>query len=117
MGARRMALTWLSMGLLAEHRYQPRHRSAGRIGNGVDEPGSFWLDNSSGSVSEPATGTSVTESLDVDDHHPAAPDSLDQMAFSAIRRILEGCVLDDPTTVVPDLVQLIAHSSHTPATL
>ncbi len=39
------------------------------------------------------------------------------MTFSEIRRILEGCALADPTTVVPDLVQLIAHSSHTPATL
>lgn len=52
----------------------------------------------------------------MDDDHPAQ-DFLDQMTFGEIRRILEGCALDDPTTVVPDLVQLIAHSSHTPDTL
>jgi hypothetical protein len=46
-----------------------------------------------------------------------AYDLLDEVTFCEIRRILEGCAIDDPTTVVPELVQLIAHSSHTPATL
>ncbi len=34
-----------------------------------------------------------------------------------IRRILEGYATDDVTGAMPELVPLIAHSSHTPATL
>jgi hypothetical protein len=111
-----MALTWLSWGPLGEDKYQPRHRSTGRTRNGFDEPDLYWIANSSGPGSGPAHASSSAERLEIDDDHPAQ-DFLDQMTFSEIRRILEGCALDDPTTVVPDLVQLIADSSHTPATL
>jgi hypothetical protein len=111
-----MALTWLSMGLLGEHRYQPRHRSTGRTGNGFEKPDPYWFAISSEPGSRPATVGSSAERFEVDADHPSQ-DFLDQMAMGEIRRILEGCALDDPTTVVPDLVQLIAHSSHTPATL
>ncbi len=109
-------MTWLALGLLGEHRYQPRHRSTGRTGNGFDEPDPYWMANLSGPGSGRAAASSSAERLEFDDDHPAH-DFLDQMTFGEIRRILEGCALDDPTTVVPDLVQLIAHSSHTPATL
>jgi hypothetical protein len=111
-----MALTWLSLGLLGEQRYHPRHRSTARTENGFDEPDSYWMGNSSSLGNEPATTSSRAERLEIDDDQ-GSQDFLDQMTFGEIRRILEGCALDDPTTVVPDLVQLIAHSSHTPATL
>lgn len=111
-----MALTWLSMGTLGEQKYQPRHRSTGRTGTGFDEPDPYWMTISSGPESRPAAASSSAERPEMDDDHPAQ-DFLDQMTFGEIRRILEGCALDDPTTVVPDLVQLIAHSSHTPGTL
>jgi hypothetical protein len=116
MGAERMALTWHALGLLGEHRYQPRHRSTSRDGNGFDEPSSYWMTNSRGSASGSATLCSSAEKPELADDQPEQS-FLDQMTFGEIRRILEGCALDDPTTVVPDLVQLIAHSSHTPATL
>jgi hypothetical protein len=111
-----MALTWHALGLPGENRYQPRHRSTGRTENGFDEPGSYWLDHLSGPGSGSVTTGPSAERQEFDDDQPAQ-DFRDQMTFGEIRRILEGCALDDPTTVVPDLVQLIAHSSHTPATL
>lgn len=108
-------MTWLSMGSLGEQRYQPRHRSTGQTANGFDEPDSYWMTISPGSGDGPATAGSSAEKLEINDQQ--GQDFLSQMTFGEIRRILEGCALDDPTTVVPDLVQLIAHSSHTPATL
>jgi hypothetical protein len=45
------------------------------------------------------------------------PDFLDLLTIGEIRRMLEGCALDDVSQIVPELVGLIAHSSHTRATL
>jgi hypothetical protein len=111
-----MAVNWFSGGLLTEHGYQPRHRSARRARNdvgGLDHP---WLGNSAEPGSTAARPDAFHEELElsVDD---VAYDAPDQMTPSEIRRVLEGCAIDDPATVVPELVQLIAHSSHTPATL
>ena len=116
MGAGRMAVNWFSGALLSEHGYQPRHRSTRRGGNNVDDSTLSWLDNSPEPGDEQAYANSCMEPPEFDADH-SAHDALDQMTFSEIRRVLEGCALDDPTTVVPELVQLIAHSSHTPETL
>ena len=108
-------MSWFSGVLLAEHGYRPRHSSARRARidvGGLDEP---WL--------ESASERDCTTAGNAWHEHPALNqgngtyDALDQMTFSEIRRVLEGCAIDDPTTVVPELVQLIAHSSHTPDSL
>jgi hypothetical protein len=111
-----MALTWFAGVLLSDTGYQPRHRSTRRTGNGVDRLDCTEEDVLPGSESAPAEADSFTGPFDlVEDEE--SQDFLDQLTFGEIRRILEGCALDDPTKVVPELVQLIAHSAHTPATL
>ena len=45
------------------------------------------------------------------------PDFLDQLTRGQIRRILESSAINDLTDTVPELVETIAHSSHTNATL
>ena len=48
----------------------------------------------------------------------AEPDFLEQLTSGQLRRLLESCAInDDLTETTPDLVQVIAHSSHTSATL
>jgi hypothetical protein len=110
-----MALTWFAGVLLSDTGYHPRHRSTRRTGNGVDRLDRTGVDDLPGSASAPAEGDTFTGTFDLDDQE--SQDFLDQLTFGEIRRILEGCALDDPTKVVPELVQLIAHPTHTPATL
>jgi hypothetical protein len=111
-----MALTWFAGVLLSDTGYQPRHRSTRRTGNGVDRLDCTEEDVRPDAEGAPAEADRFTGPLDlVEDQE--SQDFLDQLTFGEIRRILEGCALDDPTKVVPELVQLIAHSAHTPATL
>jgi len=42
---------------------------------------------------------------------------LDQLTVGEVRRMLEGCALHNLSRAVPELVQHVAHSSHTPATI
>jgi hypothetical protein len=111
-----MALSWFAGVLVSDTGYQPRHRSIRRTGNGFDRldftgEGVLPESESSPTEADPFAGPLV---LDEDQE---SQDFLDQLTFGEIRRILEGCALDDPTKIVPELVQLIAHSAHTPATL
>jgi len=106
-------MTWITGALFSDAGYQPRHRSPRQAGNGGDRHASAVQDDLSGPDREPAPSRSCAGRGEVDSEQ----DFLDQLTFGEIRRILEGCALDDPTTVVPELVQLVAHSSHTPATL
>jgi hypothetical protein len=108
-----MGMTWITGALFSEAGYQPRHRSPRQAGNGGDRHASVVQDDLSWPDCEPAPSRSCAGRGEVD----SGQDFLDQLTFGEIRRILEGCALDDPTTVVPELVPLVAHSSHTPATL
>ena len=111
-----MALTWFAGVLLSDTGYQPRHRSTRRTGTDADRLDCTEADVLPGPESAPAEADSFPGPFDlVEDQE--SQDFLDQLTFGEIRRILEGCALDDPTKVVPELVQLIAHSAHTPATL
>ena len=111
-----MALTWLAGVLLSDTGYQPRHRSTRRTGSCVDGLDCTGENGLPGSERTPTEADSFTGPFDlVSDEE--SQDFLDQLTFGEIRRILEGCALDDPTKVVPELVQLIAHPAHTPATL
>jgi hypothetical protein len=121
MGAERMAMTWFAGVLLADTGYQPRHRSTRQIGHGIDGIDRTGQDDMSGQGAVPAdaadaNSSAATTALALAEDQPAQ-DFPDQLTLGQIRRILEGCALDDPTKVVPELVQLIAHASHTPATL
>jgi hypothetical protein len=121
MGAERMAMTWFAGVLLADTGYQPRHRSTRQIGPGIDGIDGTGQDGMSGHGGGGANAAEAdssvrTAAFGLAEDQPAQ-DFPDQLTLGQIRRILEGCALDDPTKVVPELVQLIAHSSHTPATL
>jgi len=111
-----MAVSWFSGVLLPEHGYQPRHRSVRRPRNGVDGSDDPWFGDSPELVST-LPGVNASPGTPEFGVHNKGYDLFDQVTFSEIRRVLEGCAIDDPTTVVPELVQLIAHSSHTPDTL
>jgi hypothetical protein len=116
MGAERMGMTWLTGVLPLETGYQPRHRSTRRDELDVDRLEDSWHDP----LPEPENGLAdagpSSEMVEVAEDLPAQC-FLDQMTVGEVRRILEGCALHDVTRVVPELVQLIAHSSHTPATI
>jgi hypothetical protein len=116
MGAERMGMTWLTGVLPLDTGYQPRHRSTRRDELDIDRLEDSWHDP----LPEPESGFAdagpSSEMVEVAEDQPAQC-FLDQMTVGEVRRILEGCALHDVTRVVPELVQLIAHSSHTPATI
>jgi hypothetical protein len=116
-GAERMMTGWLAALLMWEFGYQPRHRStrqavtsAGRL------PEDDWDDHSFGQPGPPDWPGAPSDASWL--AGPVGrPDYLDQLTSDEIRRLLEGCALDDVTRNVPDLVHAIGHSSHTTATL
>jgi hypothetical protein len=116
MGAERMGMTWLAGVLPLETGYQPRHRSTRQGEPDIDQLGDSRLESLPEPESNPAAARPSSKMVEVTEDSPAQC-FLDQMTVGEIRRILEGCALHDVTRVVPELVQLIAHSSHTPATI
>jgi hypothetical protein len=124
-----MGLIWLAGLLRRDNDYQPRHRSPRREAAddelGVLPPGlsAGWYDDLPAWDSEQAGQRSEPVKPGLSSDAPArseddqSGDFLDQLTIGEIRRILEGCAVNDPAEVVPDLVGLIAHSSHTPDTL
>ena len=111
-----MGMTRLTGVLPLDTGYQPRHRSTRRDELDIDRLEDSWHDP----LPEPESGFAdagpPSEMVEVAEDQPAQC-FLDQMTVGEVRRILEGCALHDVTRVVPELVQLIAHSSHTPATI
>jgi hypothetical protein len=116
MGAERMGMTWLTGVLPLETGYQPRHRSTRRGELDIDQLGDSWHEPLPEPESRPAAAGPSGKMVEVTEDSPAQC-FLDQMTVGEIRRILEGCALHNVTRVVPELVQRIAHSSHTPATI
>jgi hypothetical protein len=116
MGAERMGMTWLTGVLPLDAGYQPRHRSTRRGELDIDPLEDLWHESLPELESAPADAGPASEMVEVKEDLPAQC-FLDQMTVGEVRRILEGCALHDVTRVVPELVQLIAHSSHTPATI
>jgi len=96
--------------------YQPRHRSTRRDELDTDRIGASWHDPLPEPGSRPAAAGPSSEMVEVREDSPAQC-FLDQITVDEVRRILEGCALHDVSRIVPELVQLIAHSSHTPATI
>lgn len=116
MGAERMGMTWFTGVLMSDTVYQPRHRSTRQSGGDIDQLDGTLQGNLPGPQSMTVIANSAAGTSAITADHPVQR-FLDQMTVGEVRRILEGCALDDLTRVVPELVQLIAHSSHTPATL
>ncbi len=111
-----MGMTWLSGVLPLDAGYHPRHRSTRRDDLDIDRLEESWHEPLPEQESGPADTGLSSEMVEVTEDLPAQC-FLDQMTVGEVRRILEGCALHDVTRVVPELVQLIAHSSHTPATM
>ncbi len=117
MGAERMAMTyWLSGVVWWRFGYQPRHRSTRQEeaeANGCataawEEPEHAW--NGPSDNAEPPTDAFRPIG-------PRNPDILGQLTSDQLRQMLEGCALNDVARIARPLVQIIAHSSHTAATL
>ena len=110
-------MTWLTVLRPSDTAYQPRHRSTRQGGNDAarfDED--TWAVDSPGQPGQSTSAQPWSDRYEVTDGTPE-PDFLDLLTVGEIRRMLEGCAMDDVTEIVPELVALIAHSSHTPATL
>lgn len=114
-----MVTTWLAGFLWSSLGYQPRHCSPRQ-----EETDIGWLTPQALDYPLPApvgqaaiSGESLTDESWLGSG-PAEADFLDQLTSGQIRRILEGCAInDDLTDIVPDLAWIIADSSHTSATL
>jgi hypothetical protein len=98
--------------------YEPRHRSPRRDYTETD-----WFapqaleDLPPDQDCRPAGPVLSAEGAWVDDDSDES-DFLDQLTSGQIRRMLQSSAINDELTeAVPDLVQTIAHSSHTSATL
>jgi hypothetical protein len=89
--------------------YEPRHRSKREIGIGRlarrqrTDPFSIR-------VSPPAEPGWPTQTVWMPSP-PAEPEFPDRLESDRLRRVLEGCPLDELSRVIPEIVQVIAHSS------
>lgn len=121
-------MTWLTGAVPAEARHQPRHRSTRRGETLIDQYDRAWRDCSLGFAGRPADPGPVWPVSPVRPLRPVSETSeatdaqagesfLDQLTAGEVRRMLEGCALHDLSRAMPDLVQHVAHSSHTPATI
>jgi hypothetical protein len=114
--------------------YQPRHRSprrdyaeAGWLSQlPAEDPSPEEYGDSSvrsqlgggfGDVADTSTETGTSADAPEQASESAEPDVLDQLTSGQLRRILEGCAINDVTKITPEIVTLIAHSSHSAATL
>jgi len=105
-------MTW-SAGflLLSDAGYQPRHRSKRRAGLGLGRLTQRTREDASGArVSRPARPREPQAAswLAGPPAQPALPYQLER---GQLRRMLEGCAVDDLTRIIPQIVQVVAHSS------
>jgi hypothetical protein len=115
-------MTWLTGALPSEAGYHPRHRSTRRGETQIDQYDRAWQGYLPEFAGRPAGPGPVSPVSPVGETSEATDDQagtsfLDQLTVGEVRRILEGCALHDLSRAVPELVQHIAHSSHTPATI
>lgn len=135
MGAGRMAMRrWLSRFSRWRGGYQPRHRSKRRAaadaecyaGEAWDEPCFAWGDEptDAGQGADPVPRADqlvrTDQALRLNEYGRASrreSDLHDHLSSDQLRHLLEGCALEDVARIVRPLVQIIAHSSHSSATL
>jgi hypothetical protein len=112
MEARRMVVTSFASFLLPwDNGYKPRHRSRRGIGSGIARlvrrrP----QEDPFNAVSDPAGRQSRADNFWTLSP-PAEPEFLARVERDRLRRLLEGCALDDLARIIPEIVQVIAHSS------
>lgn len=115
MGAGRMVMTLCAGFLLADTAYQPRHRSKRRNGLGIGRlPLRRREDPTGAIIGRPPEPRSATGDVWMPSP-PGDPHFLDQLAAGQLRGLLEGCALDDLARIIPEIVQVIVHSSANPA--
>jgi hypothetical protein len=117
-----MVTTWLAGFRWRSAGYQPRHRSPRRDDGDID-----WLTEQV--LDDPSWDPLLTEAGQPDSPGSSTdeswlgsgsvePEFMSQITSGEIRGILEGCAInDDLTNIVPELVRVIADSSHTNGTL
>src|SRR5215472_4208032 len=111
MGAGRMGMTWFPPAIQSPVGYRPRHRSARRS----DMSGALGRDDRLSVAAEPwgrPARLAITAGPPAAGREIALRRSFGRMTPDEIRHVLEGCALDNLSRIVPELVQLIAHSSH-----
>jgi len=93
--------------LLWDAGYQPRHRSRRGIGRLARRQRTDLFSTRASPAADPEwpAGTLWMSSP------PAEPEFLEQLEWDHLRNVLEGCPLDDLTRIIPEIVQVIVHSS------
>lgn len=133
MGAERMVMTHRLAGVSRHFGYRPRHRSTRQEADAEwlatdewDEPLPAWDDDPTyvgqWAYSGPQADQlpQADQALLPDESGPASQEESnlhDHLSSDQLRHLLEGCALDDVARIVRPLVQIIAHPSHTAATL
>jgi len=111
-----MVMTLCAGFLLADTAYQPRHRSKRRNGLGLGGLPLRRREDLSGA----RIGRPPGPRLAMDDAWmPSPPEDsyiVDELAGGQLRRLLEGCALDELARIIPEIVQVIVHSSASTAT-
>jgi hypothetical protein len=111
-----MGMTWFLPAIQPHGGYRPRHRSTCRS----DMSPELGRDNRPDGAADPwgpPARLAITAGPPAAGGEVAHRRSFGRMTPDEIRHVLEGCALDDLSRVVPELVHLIAHSSHTAMTL
>jgi hypothetical protein len=114
-----MGVNWLSATAQPRGAYTPRHRSMRQRAMSREFAGNGWedtMDTMDGTRLRAADSATLGLPADLADQAQESA-VLDQLTPGEVRRILEGCALDELGLVVPELMHLVAHSSHTDATL
>ena len=96
--------------LLWETGYEPRHRSRRETGFGIPRAVRRRREDPFSAEESPTGPQSRADSFWTLSP-PAEPELLNRVAGDRLRRVLEGCALDDLTRIIPEIVQVIAHSS------
>jgi len=93
--------------LLWESGYQARHRSRRGIGRLAGRQLKDPFDTSVSPAAEPEWPTETFWMPSP----PVEPEVLDRLERDRLRRVLEGCPLDELYRLIPEIVQVIADSS------
>jgi hypothetical protein len=96
--------------------YQPRHRCKRETGSGIGRLARRRRQENCfpASASRPVRQSRADSFWTLSP--PAEPEFLARIERDRLRRVLEGCALDDLTGIIPEIVQVIVHSSANPMT-
>jgi hypothetical protein len=95
--------------LLWDTGYEPRHRS--RRGIGIGRLAGRRPKDPFGTRVSPAAETGWPAETSWFPSPPAEPEILDRLESDRLRRVLEGCPSDELARIIPEIVQVMVHSS------